>query len=127
VAWDGDCIHDRNYLNKANSTYDRTNPEESKLAFAKLFKETEFQSWQVTSVYRLCQYSSHTPHPTMSLAAPPAASYLKDPVPIACSLSCSLPLCLCLNTANRSKCTPGIHYIRRSRPSRCHGRRLLRA
>ena len=55
VAWDGDCIHDRPYLSKVNSTYDRTNPEKSKLAFAKLFKPTEFQSWQVTSVYRLCQ------------------------------------------------------------------------
>ena len=32
-----------------------TNPEKSKLAFAKLFKKTEFQSWQITSVYRLCQ------------------------------------------------------------------------
>ena len=55
VAWDGDCIHDRPYLSKVNNTYDRTNPEKSKLAFAKLFKPTEFQSWQVTSVYRLCQ------------------------------------------------------------------------
>jgi hypothetical protein len=38
-----------------NNTYDRTNPEKSKLAFAKLFPKTEFQSWQITSVYRLCQ------------------------------------------------------------------------
>jgi hypothetical protein len=53
VAFDGECIHDRPYLSKVNNTYDRTNPEKSKLAFAKLFKPTEFQSWQVTSVYRL--------------------------------------------------------------------------
>jgi hypothetical protein len=55
VAFDGDCIHDRPYLSKVNNTYDRTNPEKNKLAFGKLFKKTEFQSWQVTSVYRLCQ------------------------------------------------------------------------
>ena len=55
VAWDGECIHDRPYLSKVNNTYDRTNPEKSKLAFAKLFKTTEFKSWQITSVYRLCQ------------------------------------------------------------------------
>ena len=55
LAWDGDCIHDRPYLSKVNNTYDRTNPEKSKLAFAKLFKTTEFKSWQITSVYRLCQ------------------------------------------------------------------------
>ena len=55
VAFDGECIHDRPYLSKVNSTYDRTNPEKSKLAFAKLFKTTEFKSWQITSVYRLCQ------------------------------------------------------------------------
>ena len=55
VAFDGDCIYDRPYLSKVNNTYDRTNPEKSKLAFAKLFKPTEFQSWQITSVYRLCQ------------------------------------------------------------------------
>ena len=45
----------RPYISKVNNTYDRTNPEKSKLAFAKLFKPTEFQSWQITSVYRLCQ------------------------------------------------------------------------
>jgi hypothetical protein len=55
VAFDGECIHDRPYISKVNNTYDRTNPEKSKLAFAKLFKPTEFQSWQITSVYRLCQ------------------------------------------------------------------------
>jgi len=55
VAFDGECIHDRPYISKVNNTYDRTNPEKSKLAFAKLFKKTEFQSWQITSVYRLCQ------------------------------------------------------------------------
>ena len=55
VAFDGECIHDRPYLSKVNNTYDRTNPEKSKLAFAKLFKKTEFKSWQITSVYRLCQ------------------------------------------------------------------------
>ena len=55
VAFDGECIHDRPYLSKVNNTYDRTNPEKSKLAFAKLFKTTEFASWQITSVYRLCQ------------------------------------------------------------------------
>jgi hypothetical protein len=55
LAWDVECIHDRPYLSKVNNTYDRTNPEKSKLTFGKLFKETDFQSWQVTSVYRLCQ------------------------------------------------------------------------
>jgi hypothetical protein len=55
VAWDGECIHDRPYISKVNNTYDRTNPEKSKLAFAKLFKKTDFASWQITSVYRLCQ------------------------------------------------------------------------
>jgi hypothetical protein len=55
VAWDGECIHDRPYLSKINNTYDRTNPEKSKLAFAKLFPKTEFKSWQITSVYQLCQ------------------------------------------------------------------------
>ena len=44
-----------NNNNNNNNTYDRTNPEKSKLAFAKLFKTTEFASWQITSVYRLCQ------------------------------------------------------------------------
>ena len=55
VAFDGECIHDRPYISKVNSTYDRTNPEKSKLAFGKLFPKTEFTLWQITSVYRLCQ------------------------------------------------------------------------
>jgi hypothetical protein len=55
VAFDGECIHDRPYTIKVNNTYDRTNPEKSKLAFGKLLKKTEFASWQITSVYRLCQ------------------------------------------------------------------------
>jgi hypothetical protein len=59
VAFDGECIHDRPYLSKVNSTYDRTNPEKNKLAFGKLFKKPEFQSWQITSVYRLCQSHKH--------------------------------------------------------------------
>jgi hypothetical protein len=66
VAFDGECIHDRPYLSKVNNPDDRTNAEKSQRAFGTLFKKTEFQSWQITSVYRL-SCASAAPAVTSSL------------------------------------------------------------
>jgi hypothetical protein len=54
VAFDGDIIHDRPHLAKINNTHDRKDPAKSKLAFGKLFQKTEFLSWQIAAVFRLC-------------------------------------------------------------------------
>ena len=53
VAWDGKVIYDRPFTSMVNKTKDRTYPEISKMAFAKLYPKSEFTSWQITSVYQL--------------------------------------------------------------------------
>ena len=53
VAWDGKVIYDRPFTSMVNETKDRTYPEMSKMAFAKLYPKSEFTSWQITSVYQL--------------------------------------------------------------------------
>ena len=58
VGWDGSVIYDRPFTSKVNNTRDRTNPEASKMAFAKLYPKAEFSSWQITSVFKLHSVSS---------------------------------------------------------------------
>ena len=53
VAWDGKTVHDRPYMSVVNNEYDRAHQEGSKKVFGKLYKKSEFHSWQITSIYRL--------------------------------------------------------------------------
>jgi hypothetical protein len=69
VAWDGDCIHDRPYTSKVNNTYDRTNPEKSKLwrsaSCSRRPSSSRGKSPPCTAFA-----SSHTPHPPTPLHLP---------------------------------------------------------
>ena len=53
LSWNGKVIIDHPNSSKVNDTTNRTNPEKSKLAFAKLFPRRVFSSWHITSVYQL--------------------------------------------------------------------------
>ena len=51
IAWDGEMIVDHPHSVRVNNGTDRTCPKKSQEAFGKLFKE--FQSWQITAIFRL--------------------------------------------------------------------------
>ena len=52
VAWNGEHIIDTTHKIKVNSTTDRKNPENSRLAFSKLFPKPELL-WRITNVYQI--------------------------------------------------------------------------
>ena len=53
VAWDGKVIYDQPFTSKVNETKDRTYPEMTNIAFAKLNPKSECTSWQIASMYQL--------------------------------------------------------------------------
>jgi len=52
ISWDGKTLYDQPEMSIVNDTYDR-HEKGSKKVFEKLYKKTDFRSWQITSIYRL--------------------------------------------------------------------------
>ena len=55
VAWDGKTVYDSPNDIVIDREKDLTSGQASKMAFDKLYPNTEFFSWQITAVYRLLQ------------------------------------------------------------------------
>jgi hypothetical protein len=53
ISWDGMTLYDQPQMSIVNNTYDRAHEKGSKNVFEKLYKKTDFLSWQITGIYRL--------------------------------------------------------------------------
>ena len=53
ISWDGKIIYDQPQMSVVNDTYDQAREKGSKNVFEKLYKKTDFLSWQITGIYRL--------------------------------------------------------------------------